>query len=164
KCLQKEPDKRYRSAEALAEDLERWLNGEPIQARPSTAWERTVKWARRRPALTALLVVSVAAAAALLIGGLGFNARVQAALGDTAVAQRELERRRGEVDQYEEKVREANAQTELRLGRALAADGMRWLDRGNWGEALLLFAEAAHVDNADPARQEMHRIRFGSTL
>jgi WD40 repeat protein len=54
KCLEKDPQRRYRSAEALAEDLEHWLAGEPIQARPSNAWQRTVKWVRRRPAIAAL--------------------------------------------------------------------------------------------------------------
>jgi WD40 repeat protein len=62
KCLDKEPTKRYGSAEALAEDLERWLAGEPIQARRSGPVERAVKWAKRRPAvasLAALLVLAV---------------------------------------------------------------------------------------------------------
>src|SRR5262249_28415849 len=54
-CLQKERGKRYRHAEALAEDLRRFLAGEPIQARPVRAWERAGKWARRRPAVAALL-------------------------------------------------------------------------------------------------------------
>jgi eukaryotic-like serine/threonine-protein kinase len=55
KCLEKQPQRRYASAEALAEDLERWLKGEPIQARPVTAWEQGLKWVRRRPAIAALM-------------------------------------------------------------------------------------------------------------
>jgi WD40 repeat protein len=54
KCLEKEPRNRYGSAAALAEDLERWLAGEPIRARPAGPLERTAKWARRRPASAAL--------------------------------------------------------------------------------------------------------------
>src|SRR5262249_29677957 len=55
KCLDKERTHRYGSAEALADDLERWLTGEPILARRSSTWERLVKWARRRPAVAGLL-------------------------------------------------------------------------------------------------------------
>jgi WD40 repeat protein len=58
KCLEKDPRQRYGSAEALADDLDRWLNGEPIRARPSTTWERIVKWIRRRPAAAALIAGS----------------------------------------------------------------------------------------------------------
>jgi WD40 repeat protein len=54
KCLEKEPRSRYVSAAALAEDLERWLAGEPIRARPAGPIERAAKWARRRPASAAL--------------------------------------------------------------------------------------------------------------
>jgi serine/threonine-protein kinase len=69
KCLEKEPQGRYGSAEALAGDLERWLAGEPIQARRTGAWERAVKWARRRPAAASLVVVSGLAVLALVVLG-----------------------------------------------------------------------------------------------
>ncbi len=54
KCLEKEPDRRYASANALANDLDRWLRSEPIAARPATNVERIKKWVHRRPAVAAL--------------------------------------------------------------------------------------------------------------
>jgi formylglycine-generating enzyme required for sulfatase activity len=54
KCLRKEPENRYASAAELADDLHRYQNGEPIQARPVGMVERMVKWVRRRPAIATL--------------------------------------------------------------------------------------------------------------
>jgi len=69
KCLQKEPAKRYARASDLAEDLRCFLAGKPIQARPIRVWERIGKWARRRPAVAALVAVS-SLASVLLVAGL----------------------------------------------------------------------------------------------
>jgi WD40 repeat protein len=69
RCLQKEPGKRFASASELAQDLRRFLAGEPIRARPIRAWERVAKWARRRPAAAALVAVS-SLASVLLVAGL----------------------------------------------------------------------------------------------
>ncbi|HZU39221.1 MAG TPA: serine/threonine-protein kinase, partial [Gemmataceae bacterium] len=55
KCLEKNPEKRYPSALALAQDLERFLAGHSIQARRTPAWVHLVKWARRRPAAAGLV-------------------------------------------------------------------------------------------------------------
>ncbi|HEX5270945.1 MAG TPA: serine/threonine-protein kinase, partial [Gemmataceae bacterium] len=68
KGLHKDPARRYASAADLADDLQRWLDGRPILARPAGAWERTVKWARRRPALAALAGVGAVAVVAVVIG------------------------------------------------------------------------------------------------
>jgi tetratricopeptide (TPR) repeat protein len=67
-CLQKSPRRRYASADALADDLRRYLDGRPIKARPVGPGERLLKWARRRPALASLLAVS---ALAVLLGAAG---------------------------------------------------------------------------------------------
>ncbi len=67
KCLEKDAGRRYGSAEALAEDIERWLKGEPITARPGGPVSRAVKWARRRP-VPAALGVLLAAAVVLCLG------------------------------------------------------------------------------------------------
>src|SRR5262245_34279186 len=69
KCLQKDPQRRYSSALALAEDLERWLRHEPIQARPSGIFISTRKWVRRNPSSAMLVtcVVALAAAAAWIL-------------------------------------------------------------------------------------------------
>jgi serine/threonine protein kinase/uncharacterized protein YjgD (DUF1641 family) len=53
RCLEKDPVRRYGSADALARDLERWSRHEPIEARPATPIERVIKWSRRKPSLAA---------------------------------------------------------------------------------------------------------------
>src|SRR5436305_8681773 len=77
KCLEKDPQRRYSSAPALAEDLEHWLKHEPIQAKPSGFFTHSRKWARRNPAIAALVASLVALGAIMawnvwqseLIGG-----------------------------------------------------------------------------------------------
>jgi WD40 repeat protein len=70
KCLEKEQANRYGSAEALADDLERWLAGEPIRARRSGSLERMRKWVKKRPAIAAMwgaiLVVSALGIAGII--------------------------------------------------------------------------------------------------
>jgi len=58
KCLRKEPQRRYESAAALAEDLSRFIKGEPITARPIGRLERAVRWCRRKPRETALIALA----------------------------------------------------------------------------------------------------------
>ncbi|MGE5207869.1 MAG: protein kinase domain-containing protein [Alphaproteobacteria bacterium] len=68
KCLEKDPQRRYPSAVALAEDLEHWLKHEPIYAKRSGLFVHTRKWVRRNPAIVALIVSLIA-----LTGAVSWN-------------------------------------------------------------------------------------------
>lgn len=80
KCLHKDPRQRYASAAALAEDLRRYLAGEPVRARPTGPAERCLKWARRRPTTATLIAAGVLALLALVAGGVWYNAQLEEAL------------------------------------------------------------------------------------
>jgi serine/threonine-protein kinase len=67
KCLEKEPQRRYGSAAVLAEDLERWLAGKPIMARPVARITRLWRWCRRNQALASVSGLAAASVVAALI-------------------------------------------------------------------------------------------------
>lgn len=59
KCLRKDPDQRFQTARELCDELDRWRRGEPIVSRPISTWERTVRWAKREPIVTALIAAVI---------------------------------------------------------------------------------------------------------
>ncbi len=75
KCLQKEPARRYATAQDLADDLRRFREHKPVVARPVGAGERGAKWVRRHPTAAALVVVAAVSAASLAGLGLAWYAR-----------------------------------------------------------------------------------------
>ncbi len=135
KCLEKEPGRRYPSAGALADDLRRYLDGEPITARRVGVLGRAVKWCRRKPAAAALLAVSAAALLALVAGGFLFG-----------ISQREL---REEAERQHDEAVRAQRQAQVR------ADAMRRL------LYLAQFHLARHAwDAADMDRAETLLLRW----
>ena len=79
KCLDKDPQRRYPSALALAEDLEHWLKHEPIRAKPSGFFTHVRKWVRRNPSTARashlLLVLAVGLSMTIWNVNLKFNAK-----------------------------------------------------------------------------------------
>jgi eukaryotic-like serine/threonine-protein kinase len=69
KCLEKLPGRRYSSAEALRDDLDRFMRGEPIAARPVSFAGKTVRWCRRHPSTAAFAGISALLLLSLAIGG-----------------------------------------------------------------------------------------------
>jgi serine/threonine-protein kinase len=106
KCLHKEPQRRYASAAALAEDLRCFLRGEVIAARPEGQLERLARAVRRRPTLTVGLTAGVLLATALIWGGLWLR-------GERAANERAKE----EMQRLDEARRDQEAALE-RLDRA----------------------------------------------
>jgi eukaryotic-like serine/threonine-protein kinase len=105
KCLSKEPERRYATAAALADDLRRFGEGRPIAARPVARPERALRWMRRNPTATALIVT-----AALLLG-----LSSAAGLREWGLAMR----RRAELVQWSERLsRVTNLQNEGRFDEA----------------------------------------------
>jgi serine/threonine-protein kinase len=71
KCLQKDPRRRYASAGELADDLENWLAGRAILARPVGRVSRALKWARRYPERAGLAAVAALLLLAVVVAGFG---------------------------------------------------------------------------------------------
>jgi tetratricopeptide (TPR) repeat protein len=109
-CLEKNPQKRYRSALALAEDLRRFQAWEPVAARRAGALERTAKWTRRRPTAAALTGVALLGLLGLLVA-IPFNMSHLRAVAAQARA-------------------DAHRERTLREWESARADGVKWLADG----------------------------------
>ncbi|HZY90350.1 MAG TPA: serine/threonine-protein kinase, partial [Gemmataceae bacterium] len=113
KCLHKEPQRRYATAAALAEDLHCFLRGEAIAARPEGRLERLVRRVRQRPILSAALAAGTLLTAALVGGGLWL-------LAERALAAREVKAERVATERA--------AEEDLR-------EMVQWLKKSSWPEA-----------------------------
>jgi WD40 repeat protein len=153
KCLQKEPGRRYASAEELADDLRRFLDGRPIRARPAGKLERAWRWGRRNPALAlltasvsvlALVTVAVSVGAAVRLGQVANVARqaerdATAKLFRSSLDQARANRFSGRAGQHYDSLRVVRQAVES--GRALGLGPEQWLEVRNEALACLTLAD-----------------------
>jgi tetratricopeptide (TPR) repeat protein/tRNA A-37 threonylcarbamoyl transferase component Bud32 len=132
-CLQKLPGRRYASALALADDLRRFLQGEPIQARRTPAWERAAMWCIRHPLKTAAVAAGVLLIAAGVVLGYAREQRLARSRGEIVQLVRE-----GRDALAGEDVQLARVKFEAALSKILAEPALRdqellvrgWLEQG----------------------------------
>jgi serine/threonine protein kinase len=138
KCLHKEPGRRYQTALALAEDLDRFLTGKPVLARPTPAWERAWKWAKRRPVIAAL------AAALVLVTALGFGLTLWQ--WGRAEFRADAERQaREDAQENERREQQARREVERLSAGALIDQGTSVASQGEVDRGLLLLARGLEV-------------------
>ena len=133
KAMAREPRQRYETGAALARDLERWLGGQPIEARPSGQLERTLKWVKRRPLIAALLGMLTLLALVIILGSWKINADLRA---------------------RSEQQRQALVQNSIETAN-------RILTQGDPATALLSLNAAIRLASGHPAQEEMQRRRLG---
>jgi serine/threonine protein kinase/Flp pilus assembly protein TadD len=159
-CLRKDVSTRYGSALALAEDLRRFLAGEPIRMRQTPLWERALKWARRHPARALLGGTGVLAVGAVVLGLLLVDSRQRVRQGalraqvDRVIDQGQLALIRGEWTEAQRNYDRALATIENEPG--LADLAWNYAMRG-WAEAELLQDAAAEADFRR-AEQALQRV------
>src|SRR5262249_38270593 len=143
--LEKDHRRRYVSAEALAADLHRFLVNEPIQARPVRFWERGVKWARRRPAIAALIAVSAVALLSSLAGALLY---LELRARDLQVAARDLQ-----VTLQRER---SNGQRRDEVRQLVSVDAREAVGNKEWDGARLYLARAlAKIGPDEPFLEDL---------
>jgi WD40 repeat protein len=159
KCLEKAPSRRYATAGALADDLDHWLGGEPIAARPVSSWERGRKWVRRKPAIAALSAAVLLLALAGLSGVLWQwraavenERRARASEQKEATARVEAEHQRNKAGAALKEARKAS-EAALKASEALKEANRLAIQREQ--EAL------AARDEATRQRNEVDRVNAG---
>ncbi len=147
KCLQKRPADRYVTAEALAEDLRRFRAREPILARPIPAWERGLKWARRRPWAAGMAAALLACVLCLLGLGAYSYRRISRSLEAEKLANTKAQEAlaTAEAETYRALVNDVAA---LRLGRRAG-----WARRGDAGPRTGVFDGRLQARHHRPSKR-----------
>jgi hypothetical protein len=145
KCLEKSPWRRYETALELAEELRRFLGGEPIRTRPVGRIERAALWCMRRPLVAGLVAVSVLLALGLVTTAFVYEQRLRQAL------ERQTEEQVQVIVQQRQQIVELNVN--IGTSSLAGADVLT---------ALLRFTEALRLD--EPAQAAGHRLRIARVL
>jgi WD40 repeat protein/tRNA A-37 threonylcarbamoyl transferase component Bud32 len=154
KCLEKRPGARYASAAELADELERYLAGRPVKARPIGARERAAKWVRRTPALATVLVLLLVATGLLVGGGLFYGMRLQQERDEAARQRDEARTARQEAEWDRDTALQAtrDAEQQRDATRQAQAEAGQRLEQARRALYALQLSEALTTWPRDPGR------------
>jgi eukaryotic-like serine/threonine-protein kinase len=171
-CLRKEPNRRYASAAALADDLDRWDAGEPIAARPMKHGERAWRWARREP-LSAALALALVLVSTMVVVGLVVSNVLISRERDLARTQRRIaeeESRHADVERRH--AIERSGQARRAVDEMYTEVAEKWLydqprlsqvQRDFLEKALAFYEQFSREEGDDPAAQ-LERAKAHSRL
>jgi WD40 repeat protein len=123
KCLEKQPENRYGSMTKLGEDLHCYLEGRPIQVRPSGWAARSVKWVRRHPRATATGTLISALAVTVLTGLIWITNRESAHSADLERASQEIGLQKARAEKQDWLARNQEYAVQIRAGWLLKNEG-----------------------------------------
>lgn len=151
KCLEKDPQRRYASAQLLAEELGRFLGNEPIHARPIGAPERWMRWCRRKPALAAALGAGTALLMVIAVGSPVAMVRINSAREAAEAARRQEAAMRARAESAERETQQQLYAALLDQARATMVSG----EMGHRVRALSAIGRAAAISNSAELRREV---------
>jgi WD40 repeat protein/serine/threonine protein kinase len=159
-CLEKNPDKRYATAAALAQDLERFMAHQPTAARPIGRIHQIARWLRRRPAIAALVAVSSLASASLLFGLLFHNHRLGTLNLQLNRTNTELESAVNDAEHARSRAEQSEAQTaELLYVSDMRLSARAWKEGDMRGLTALLHRHIPRGEQPDRRGLEWRFLR-----
>jgi len=154
KCLEKDPRKRYQSADLLADDLRRFLEGRSIQARPVGRLGQTRKWVHRHPGLAGLLLGAIVS----LLGGTVVSTFFALQASDRA---RQVEREKVEVSKARDAARHAQRASDRQSANLLLDRGLDLANQGKVADGLHWMLASLQTA-PDPDFQRLVRIHLAT--
>lgn len=164
KCLEKEPTHRYHGADELRDELQRWLEGRPILARPVGKGEQLWRWVKRNPVIAGL---AAGIAAVLLLTTLTSLALSNWALNERDRADRQAGEAQTARDEAQRQQKEAvaSAVENRRLyDKSLIERGYQHELKGDLLKAMQWYVEPLRAPHPDPEAEKTHKERLGRYL